>query len=126
MTATLGHATGTADIDTRFTPEFDRYNEHGTATVELTIPEGLTGTQQIVITTDTGTEVTVPVTIDGTDAGTGDDDSDGSSTGSSAVGIVAIVAAVAGILGGVQFFAPELFAGVTSQIEAQINALLNP
>ena len=126
VTATLGDATGTADIDTRFTPEFDRYNEHGTATVELTIPEGLTGTQQIVITTDTGTEVTVPVTIDGTDAGTGDDDSDGSSTGSSAVGIVAILAAVAGILGGVQFFAPELFAGVTSQIEAQINALLNP
>jgi len=126
VTATLGDATGTADIDSRFTPEFDRYNEHGTATVELTIPEGRTGTQQIVITTDTGTEVTVPVTIDGTDAGTGDDDSDGSSAGSSAAGIVAILAAVAGILGGVQFFAPELFAGVTSQIEAQINALLNP
>lgn len=126
-TVTLGTATGTANIDTRFTPEFDRYNEHGTATIELTIPEGLTGTQNIVITTDTGTEVTVPVVLDGSETGADDDgSSDGSSVGSSAFGIVAILAAVAGILGGVQFFAPELFAGVSTQIQAQIDALLTP
>lgn len=38
-------------------------NEFGTATVKLTVPAGMSGAQELRITTDAGTEVTVPVEV---------------------------------------------------------------
>lgn len=60
-TATLGSATAAAAIsaDTAGMTA----NEYGTATVKLTVPADLSGTQQLRITTDAGTDVTVPVDV---------------------------------------------------------------
>lgn len=61
VTATLGNATADATIsaDTAGMTA----NEYGTATVKLTVPADLSGTQQLRITTDAGTDVTVPVNV---------------------------------------------------------------
>lgn len=63
VTVTLGSEEITESIDTQFTSEFDGLNDHGIATVELTIPAGLSGVQNIEITTDTGTAVSVPLNL---------------------------------------------------------------
>ena len=60
-TATLGDASGSAPISPQ--QRRDDPNEYGTATVKLTVPAGMSGTQELLITTDAGTEVTVPVEV---------------------------------------------------------------
>ena len=61
VTATLGDAQADAPIspDTAGLTA----NEYGTATVKLTVPADLSGTQDLRITTDAGTEATVPVEV---------------------------------------------------------------
>lgn len=60
-TATLGDAQADAPIspDTAGLTA----NEYGTATVKLTVPADLSGPQELRITTDAGTEATVPVEV---------------------------------------------------------------
>ena len=61
VTATLGNATADATISADAAGM--TANEYGTATVKLTVPADLSGTQQLHIATDAGTDVTVPVDI---------------------------------------------------------------
>ncbi|WJY97250.1 bifunctional metallophosphatase/5'-nucleotidase [Corynebacterium fournieri] len=60
-TAMLGDAKASAPIS----PDNEGLtaNEYGTATVKLTVPAGLSGAQELRITTDAGTEVAVPVEV---------------------------------------------------------------
>ena len=60
-TASLGDASGSATISPNNGDM--TANEYGTATVKLTVPAGMSGTQELRITTDAGTEVTVPVEV---------------------------------------------------------------
>lgn len=57
VTVTAGGQSVTADVNNDFSQITTGLGEHGTATVEITIPADAT---EIVITTDAGTEVTVP------------------------------------------------------------------
>lgn len=61
----LVEALGSATADARISADAAGMtaNEYGTATVKLTVPADLSGTQQLRITTDAGTNVTVPVDI---------------------------------------------------------------
>lgn len=60
-TVKLGDATATAKIaqDNGGATA----NEYGVATVELPVPAGLSGTQELRVTTDAGTDVVVPVEV---------------------------------------------------------------
>ena len=60
-TAMLGDAKASAPISPN--NEGLTANEYGTATVKLTIPADLSGAQELRVTTDAGTEVTVPVEV---------------------------------------------------------------
>ena len=60
-TASLGDASGSATISPNNGDM--TANEFGTATVKLTVPAGMSGTQELRITTDAGTEVTVPAEV---------------------------------------------------------------
>ena len=60
-TATLGDASGSATISPNNGDQ--TANEYGTATVKLTVPAGLSGAQELRITTDAGTEAVVPVEV---------------------------------------------------------------
>lgn len=59
VTATLATSTTSTDVDTTILDE--GHGNTGTATLELTVPEGFSGQGTIDITTDAGTEVQVPV-----------------------------------------------------------------
>lgn len=65
VTVELGDAKVTTDVVRDFGRK--QYNDAGKATVKLAVPAGLTGTQQLKITTDAGTEVSLPVEISGGD-----------------------------------------------------------
>ncbi|MDO5670300.1 MAG: bifunctional UDP-sugar hydrolase/5'-nucleotidase [Corynebacterium sp.] len=58
VTVTAGSETVTADVDNNFSAINTGLGEHGTATVKIAIPADAT---EIVITTDAGTEVVVPL-----------------------------------------------------------------
>lgn len=106
VTAALGSASATAPIAPARPSVGDASaNELGTATIELAVPAGISGTQQLRITTDAGTEAAVDVEI--LDA---DDDSDG--TVDDSVGAAplpeGIIAKLSGLIG--------LFAALPSAI----------
>ena len=61
VTVSLGDATATADIDPAYGPE--GMNEKGKATVALDVPADMSGTQELHVTTDAGTDATVPVEV---------------------------------------------------------------
>ena len=64
MTAALGSASATASIAPARPSVGDASaNELGTATIELAVPAGNSGTQQLRITTDAGTDAAVDVEI---------------------------------------------------------------
>lgn len=93
-TVKIGETTAEAKVDNEVTEADTGYGEQGRATVEIEIPAELAGEQTLTITTDKGTNVTMPVTIAEADKPT---DEDKSSIGdSSNIGI--IIAAVAGVL----------------------------
>lgn len=60
-TVKLGDATATAQI--KQDNGGATANEYGVATVELTVPADLRGTQELRVTTDAGTDVVVPVEV---------------------------------------------------------------
>lgn len=88
VTVTLGDASATADIDTTYNPA--NLGEAGKATATLTVPAGLSGEQELRVTTDAGTDVWVPVTVEGTPA---------QPSVSSANPLQAVLLAVAGLIG---------------------------
>lgn len=120
VTIELGGAKKTVDIDPDFGP--DGYNEAGKATVTLAVPAEAVGNQNLRITTDAGTDISVPVTVHAPGAAesssSGSAEHGSSQVGSSAfaagsaVGSFATVAAIVGALfaaiGGLLTIQPQL------------------
>lgn len=92
VTVELAGATATADITPDFGPA--GYGEAGTATVTLPVPADAAGQQVLRVTTDAGTDVTLPVEVSGGDS---NDFLTGSAVGSSA-GVFSVVAVVFGLI----------------------------
>lgn len=70
VTLSLGDATASATISPDTNTAGGTANEYGTATVKLDVPAGAAGTQEMRITTDAGTDVTVPVEVAPADSAT--------------------------------------------------------
>ena len=64
-TVKLGDAEQTVDIDNAVQEGDAQFGERGRATVKLTVPENLSGTQNLEITTDAGTKATLPLEVSG-------------------------------------------------------------
>lgn len=64
-TVKLGDAEQTVDIDNAAQEGDAQFGERGRATVKLTIPENLSGKQNLEITTDAGTKATLPIEVSG-------------------------------------------------------------
>lgn len=116
VTVKLGNAEATADIDNSKQEGDDQYGERGRAQVKLTVPDGLTGSQNLKITTDAGTQAILPVEVGeagGDESGSHEDGSQGngsdgedspklpqgSSFGGAALTIVAALAAGIAFIG---------------------------
>ncbi|MDO5454414.1 MAG: bifunctional metallophosphatase/5'-nucleotidase, partial [Corynebacterium sp.] len=86
----------TTEVDNTVTEADAGYGEQGRATVEIEVPADAAGEHTLTITTDAGTEISIPVTV-------GEEDSrQGSSglpvTGSSALdSLRAVVASIGGV-----------------------------
>jgi len=61
----LGDAEQTVDIDNAAQEGDAQFGERGRATVKLTVPENLSGKQNLEITTDAGTKATLPIEVSG-------------------------------------------------------------
>ncbi|WP_165164380.1 bifunctional metallophosphatase/5'-nucleotidase [Corynebacterium qintianiae] len=109
VTVELGGAKQTVAIDSDFGPA--GYNEAGKATVTLTVPADVVGEQQLRITTDAGTDISVPVTVYPTNPPAPTGSTEGFGAGS-AIGslstIAAVVAAIVAAVGGVLATQPQL------------------
>ena len=64
-TVKLGDAEQTVDIDNAAQEGDAQFGERGRATAKLTVPENLSGTQNLEITTDAGTKATLPLEVSG-------------------------------------------------------------
>ena len=64
VTVKLGDEEATANIDNSKQEGDDQFGERGRAQVTLNVPEGLTGSQNLEITTDAGTQAILPVKVD--------------------------------------------------------------
>lgn len=120
----LGSAEATATIDNAAQDGDAQLNTRGRATVELTVPADLKGAQQFIITTDQGTQVTVPVTVK-SDAPASEGSSNSSSNpGSSigaAVGITAVIAGIIALVAGVAGHLPKPVRDTLEQLKAMVN-----
>lgn len=65
VTAKIGDTTVTADVDNAVTDADKGYGEKGRATVTIELPEDVYKDENLVITTDAGTEISMPVEIEG-------------------------------------------------------------
>ncbi|MGV0434113.1 bifunctional metallophosphatase/5'-nucleotidase [Corynebacterium ureicelerivorans] len=65
VTVKLGETEATVDVDNTVTGADKGLGEQGRATVELEIPADISGAQNLEITTDVGTNVSLPVTVKG-------------------------------------------------------------
>lgn len=97
VTVKLGDEEVTADIDNSKQEGDDQFGERGRAQVTLTVPEGLTGSQNLEITTDAGTQAILPVELGEADGSP--KIPQGSSFGGAALAIVAALAAGIAIIG---------------------------
>lgn len=97
VTVKLGDEEVTADIDNSKQEGDDQFGERGRAQVTLTVPEGLTGSQNLEITTDAGTQAILPVELG--DANGAPKIPQGSSFGGAALAIVAALAAGIAFIG---------------------------
>ena len=59
----IGDATASANVDNKVTDADKGYGEQGRATVTLDIPATVSGAQVLTITTDAGTDVSLPVNV---------------------------------------------------------------
>jgi len=142
-TVAVGDVSETADVDTEWNAEEDnQLNEFGRATVELTLSEDAAETDLVTVTTDAGTEITVPLSelgftedSDGEEPGTPSEGSaEGSSEGSASssaagLGFAGVLAAIAGIAAFVglsgQFdqFIPANMQRALNDLRRQINSV---
>lgn len=97
VTVKLGDEEVSADIDNSKQEGDDQFGERGRAQVTLTVPVGLTGSQNLEITTDAGTQAVLPVELG--DADGSPKIPQGSSFGGAALAIVAALAAGIAIIG---------------------------
>lgn len=65
VTVKIGDTTVTADVDNAVTDADKGYGEQGRATVTIELPEDVYKDENLVITTDAGTEISMPVEIEG-------------------------------------------------------------
>ena len=134
VTVELGGAKVTADIDNAAQAGDAQYGERGRASVKLTVPEDITGAQELMITTDAGTNVALPFDFGGDDKGDGSSDkgssdngsskkdssAHGSSIGGGIAALVAVIAAVAGALAMAGNALPEPVRSIIAQLRAQL------
>ena len=113
-------AEGSADIDPALGEE--GLGEAGTASVNLAVPAKVPANAVLRITTDNGTNVTIPVKVEGGQEAGNDGSSGSSNDGSSAkpvligLGVAGLLAALAGVI---VAFVPQ-FAPVRDQINAAL------
>ena len=107
-TVKLGDAEQTVDIDNAAQEGDAQFGERGRATVKLTVPENLSGKQNLEITTDAGTKATLPIEVSGESSqepGAKPEpkgsslSSNGSSMGSAVFAIVAALVAGVAVVG---------------------------
>ncbi|MGP6174238.1 bifunctional metallophosphatase/5'-nucleotidase [Corynebacterium sp. A21] len=111
VTVSLGDEMATAAIDpTLGAPGF---GEAGTATVTLNVPAGLSGEQELVVTTDAGTDISMPVTVTSVEQPVA-----GSSVvGASALsGVLGVIAGIVGALGLVSWLDPAILRQLQDRI----------
>lgn len=65
VTVKIGGTTVTADVDNAVTAADKGYGEQGRATVTIELPEDVYNDETLTITTDAGTEISMPVAIEG-------------------------------------------------------------
>ncbi|MGV0398884.1 bifunctional metallophosphatase/5'-nucleotidase [Corynebacterium segmentosum] len=97
VTVKLGDEEVSADIDNSKQEGDDQFGERGRAQVTLTVPEGLTGSQNLEITTGAGTQAILPVELGEADGSP--KIPQGSSFGGAALVIVAALAAGIAFIG---------------------------
>ncbi|WP_284784219.1 bifunctional metallophosphatase/5'-nucleotidase [Corynebacterium rhinophilum] len=97
VTVKLGDEEVSADIDNSKQEGDDQFGERGRAQVTLTVPEGLTGSQNLEITTGAGTQAILPVELGEADGSP--KIPQGSSFGGAAPAIVAALAAGIAFIG---------------------------
>lgn len=95
VTVELGGETVSAPIDNAKRDGDDQFGERGRASVELKIPAGLTGEQELTITTDAGTKISYPLQLTGTNTG---EQPGGKTPGGSSFGGGALVAGIVSLL----------------------------
>lgn len=124
VTVTLGSATASAPINPTGGVVAD--GTLGTATVTLDVPADMSGMQQLEVTTDAGTKVSVPVEVKGsaTATPTPTPTPTGSSAGSSALGILTgIGLLIAAFLGAGAMLQPGKIAEFKTLIDQAIRDL---
>lgn len=94
VTVKIGGAEATATVDNTVTEADKGYGEQGRATVTIDIPATVSGEQILTITTDKGTDITVPVTVAKNDQTS----EPAQPAGSSDANVGAIIAAIVGVL----------------------------
>ena len=104
VTVALGSASATADIANEETDALR--GNLGTATVELEVPSDVSGEQELTITTDAGTKVTLPVTVEA-DAAPTTTAQPGSSFGKASLIGAGIFAALVAIVTTLQIVLPR-------------------
>ena len=97
VTVELAGVTETVEIDNSLTDADTGLGENGRATVTLDVPADAVGAQTLTITTDAGTDISVPVTV--AEGGAPVTDSRGSSAADT-FGLIAAVAALLAAIGG--------------------------
>ncbi len=116
VTVSLGEEIVSAPID----PQLGEagFGEAGTATVSLDIPATLSGTQNLVVTTDTGTRISMPVEIVGAEQPA--PQPAGSSVLGTGVlsGLLGIVVGILGMVGLVNWIDPSFIQQIQQQIFA--------
>lgn len=132
VTVKIGDAEATAKVNNDVTEADKGYGEQGRATVTIDIPAGVTGEQTLQITTDAGTDISMPVTVGegkgapaggSSNEGSSNDGSsvEGSSTGqASATDIVLAITATFAVLGLIGLLASSGIKHIAADIIAQM------
>lgn len=111
VTVKIGDTTVTADVDNAVTDADKGYGEQGRATVTIELPEDVYKDENLVITTDAGTEISMPVEIEG---GTERPANQGEANGGSSISAGALVLGILSLVGLGSIlaivFGPQLYA----------------
>lgn len=131
VTVKIGGAEATAKVNNDVTEADKGYGEQGRATVTIDIPVGVTGEQTLQITTDAGTDISMPVTVGegegpSADGSSNEGSTDGSSFEGSSAGqasasdIVLAITATVAVLGLIGLLASSGIKHIAADIIAQM------